>query len=503
MSPAFQAALRSWSIPPAATFLILLTALVYLRGWWLLRRAGFPLIPPWRTGAFLAGLLSLWIALASPMDVLNGFALTAHMLQHMLLMMFVPPLLLLGSPLIPLVRGLPIFAAREFAGPFVNWSVANRAGRVLTHPVVALLLMGVTMFAWHVPAAYELALQSSGWHQMEHACFLLTSLIFWWPVVQPWPSRARWQRGAMVPYLLVADLQNTVLSAVLVFSDRVLYPSYAAMPRVFGLSVLQDQVAAGAMMWVVGSVAFIVPAVVIAVQYLSRRPEPMRSAGRSEPSYLDTVFADPPNVPVFSRFMRRRFSPSRLEAIWFVILFVSAGLFFARLSSTASDDDDQALRFRQASGRFEVAVFANRELQAGPAPFSVLVQDRDTQEVLLDTNVSFEADQSGQTSPNSTTQASYQDSENKLLQRGVLDLSASGDWLLKLLLNRNSQAAQFSFPLQVEPKKAELELPWPYLALGVIAGLLGFSYLRRHRRNNLHSRVEYGAERSRSAKPLI
>ena len=87
--------------------------------------------------------------------------------------------------------------------------------------------MGVAMFAWHTPALYELALRSSAWHQVEHACFFLTSLIFWWPVVQPWPSRARWPRWAMVPYLLIADLQNTALSAILVFSDRVLYPSYS------------------------------------------------------------------------------------------------------------------------------------------------------------------------------------------------------------------------------------------------------------------------------------
>ena len=493
MSPTFQAALRSWSIPLATTFLILLTALLYLRGWWLLRRAGLPFIPPWRAVAFLAGLLSLWIALASPMDVFNAFALTAHMLQHMLLMMLVPPLLLVGAPLIPLMRGLPTFAAREFAGPLVNWSFANRAGRALTHPAVGLLLMGATMFAWHVPSAYELALRSSGWHQVEHACFLLMSLIFWWPVVQPWPSRARWQRGAMVPYLLVADLQNTVLSAALVFSDRVLYPSYAVMPRVFGLSVLQDQVAAGAMMWVLGSLAFILPAAAIAVQYLSRRPEPIRSAGRSESSYLDALLAAPPNVPAFSSFMRRRFSPRTLEAIWFVILFISVGLLSARLSSAGPDDDDQALRFRQASGPFEVAVFANRELQAGTALFSVLVQDRDTREVLLDTNVSFEAHQSGQTTRNSTTQASYHDSENKLLQRGVLDLPAPGDWQLTLALNRNLKGAQFSFPLQVEPKKTKLELPWPYFAFCVIAGLLGFSYFWRHRRNILHSHVEYGA----------
>jgi cytochrome c oxidase assembly factor CtaG len=492
MSPVFQAALRSWSIPPAATVVILFTALVYLRGWWLLRRAGLPFLPPWRAVAFLAGLLSLWVALASPMDVLNSFVLTAHMLQHMLLMMFVPPLLLLGAPLLPLLRGLPIFAAREFAGPFVKWSVANRVGRALTHPVVALLLMGVTMFAWHLPAAYELALRSSGWHQVEHACFLLASLIFWWPVVQPWPSRMQWQRPAMVPYLLVADLQNTVLSAALVFSDRVLYPSYAAMPRVFGLSALQDQVAAGSMMWVLGSLAFVLPAVAIAVQYLSRRSEPTRSPGRSEPSYLDTVFAAPPNIPIFSSFMRRRFGIRTLQATWFLILFVLAGLLFARLSSTASDDDDQVLHFRQASGLFDVAVFADRELHVGPASFSILVQDRNTRKVLLDTNVEFEAHKSGQP-PGSATQATYEDSDNKLLQGGVLDLPASGDWLLKLLLTRNSEAAEFSFPFRVEQKKAKVELPWPYVALGVIAGLLGFSYLRRHRRRSFHSRAECDA----------
>src|SRR3974390_3700270 len=130
MSPTLQDALRSWSIPLATTFLILLTALLYLRGWWLVRRAGFPFPPPWRAVAFLAGLLSLWIALASPMDVFNAFALTAHMLQHMLLMMLVPPLLLVGAPLIPLMRGLPTFPAREFAGPLVTWFFLHSAVRL-------------------------------------------------------------------------------------------------------------------------------------------------------------------------------------------------------------------------------------------------------------------------------------------------------------------------------------------------------------------------------------
>ncbi len=211
------------------------------------------------------------LRLPHPTDVFNGFVLTAHMLQHMTLMMVAPPLILMGEPLVPIVRGLPRFAAREFAGPLLNWAPAQVLGRRLISPLFALVLMGLVNFAWHTPRLYQLALDSDSWHQVEHACFFLASLLFWWPVVQPWPSQAQWPRWAIVPYLLVADLQNTTLSAILVFSDRVIYPWYLNVPRLFGFSAQQDQAAAGAIMWVVGSVAFVVPAVIIAVQCLSRR----------------------------------------------------------------------------------------------------------------------------------------------------------------------------------------------------------------------------------------
>ena len=330
------------------------------------------------------------------MDVFNGFVLTAHMLQHMVLMMIAPPLVLLGAPLVPMVRGLPVFAAREFAGPFLNWPLAGRIGRTLTHPVCALLLMGVAMFAWHTPVLYELALRSPAWHQIEHACFFVTSLIFWWPVVQPWPSKAQWPRWAMVPYLLIADLQNTALSAILVFSDRALYPSYSAVPRLFGFSALEDQVAAGAIMWVVGSLAFIVPAMVIAVQCLSRKPsrDSTISVRRRETTSLEAL---PQPVPLLSRFLPARWTGERIEAISFVVLFAVTCLCFAGLLTAGSNDDDnQALRFKDASGPFTVAVFTPAgDLTAGPSPFSVLVQDRNTHEILLDTTVDLTARPTG------------------------------------------------------------------------------------------------------------
>jgi cytochrome c oxidase assembly factor CtaG len=115
---------------------------------------------------------------------------------------------------------------------------------------------------------YELALRFEFWHEVQHFFFLGTGLLFWWPVVQPWPSRLRWPRWAMIPYLLFADIQNTALSAFLIFSERVVYPTYAAVPRLWGISALDDQAAAGAIMWVPGSVIFLIPVGILAVRLL-------------------------------------------------------------------------------------------------------------------------------------------------------------------------------------------------------------------------------------------
>ena len=92
----------------------------------------------------------------------------------------------------------------------------------------AWLAMNLAYLGWHVPPAYELALRSPGWHEVEHACFLVTSLLFWFPVIQPWPSVSRGSRWTMLPYLVGADLVNTALAAFLTFAGRVIYPSYAA-----------------------------------------------------------------------------------------------------------------------------------------------------------------------------------------------------------------------------------------------------------------------------------
>ena len=482
-SPA-QAVLLSWSIPPAASFALGLTALLYLRGWLLMRRAGVPFLPLWRAASFLLGLLSLWIALASPLDTFSGFVLTAHMLQHMILMMIAPPLILMGAPLIPLVRGLPVFAAREFAGPFLNWRAATRLGNALIHPAVALIIMGAAMFAWHTPRLYELALASGSWHEVEHACFFLASLIFWWPVIQPWPSHTRRPRWILVPYLLIGDLQNTVLSAILVFSDRLIYPSYGTTPRLFGFSALADQAAAGAIMWVIGSTVFLIPATVIAVQLLaSRRPSASHIPVRApESQAIDAAFATVRRLPSPLKFLQSRFNAKTIEAASFVVLFVVAGLCLTALASAGSDDDDQALRLSQTTGPFVVSVFAlPGNLETGLSEFNVLIQDRDTLQVVQDARVTLEAKQEGSSQSTAAVQASSDDSDNKLLQTAEVDLPAEGNWSLQVRVARDNQAAEITLPLRVVKPEGGITIHWPFVIFGILAAILLFTYWRRQR----------------------
>ena len=149
----------------------------------------------------------------------------------------------------------------------------------MTHPLTALVLFVAATWIWHAPPVYDLALRSNGWHYLQHACFLGTALVFWYPIVRPYPARPRWSPWLLLPCLFLADLSNTALAALLTFSDRLLYPYYAEVPRLAGLSPLDDQSAAGVVMWVPGSVAFLVPLFGIGVQLLSGRGASVRSQG--------------------------------------------------------------------------------------------------------------------------------------------------------------------------------------------------------------------------------
>jgi putative membrane protein len=170
-----------------------------------------------------------------------------------------------------MLRGLPRWIVRVPLRPVFKSGVLPELEAFLTRPVVAWLLMNISYIGWHIPAAYETALASENVHNLEHACFFFTNLVFWWPVIQPWPSRGAFTRWLLIPYLLLADVVNTGVSAFLCFAGRLVYPSYGLIVRPLGISALDDQAAAGAFMWVFGSMVYLIPAVAIVVQLLSPR----------------------------------------------------------------------------------------------------------------------------------------------------------------------------------------------------------------------------------------
>jgi len=185
-----------------------------------------------RAAAFTGGAAGLWVAVASPAAHLDHSLLTAHMVQHLLLMLVAAPLILIGAATPRLMRWCP-------------------------HPVFCWVTGTVTVIAWHVPSAFEYALLSPAWHNFEQASFLVSGILFWRPVIT---TPATW----LVPlYLFLATLPCDVLGAFLVFCDHVVYAHYRHTHGAFYLSALQDQTLAGAMMWVTVTFAYMIPALVI------------------------------------------------------------------------------------------------------------------------------------------------------------------------------------------------------------------------------------------------
>jgi putative membrane protein len=279
MQSASQAIFAEWSPPPILTSLIVLTALIYARGWYLLRKTRPAQFATWRLLLFCCGLATLWIAIASPLDGFADALLSAHMVEHLLLMSFAPPLILLSLPVVPLLRGLPRAFTRTIIGPLIRLRALRKFGHWFITPMVAWLAMNLTFLGWHIPAAYDFALEHETWHDIEHLCFLGTSILFWWPLIRPWPTSGRTLGWFVLPYLVLADIVNTLVSGFLAFCERPVYAYYLKKPNAFGIDPMIDQRAGAAAMWVIGSAVFLLPVMIITLSMLQRQTGPRTAAG--------------------------------------------------------------------------------------------------------------------------------------------------------------------------------------------------------------------------------
>jgi cytochrome c oxidase assembly factor CtaG len=273
--------LHSWLMPAAITLALFALALIYSRGWYRLRIDLPYVVGVWRFVAFLSGLVAVWAVLATPLAHLDHKSLTAHMVQHLVLMNLAAPSILLGDPTITLAHTLPRPYALSVTNPLLHFVPARRGWHIFFNPVFSWLVGTVCVISWHVPTAFALGMSSERWHEFEHATFFVAGLLFWWPVVQPWRSFPRYSRWSIPLYLFLATLPCDALSAFLTFCGRVVYSAYVSGAEPFNDSALRDQESAGALMWVWVTLVYLFPAVVITVQHLSERePAPLRQLSK-------------------------------------------------------------------------------------------------------------------------------------------------------------------------------------------------------------------------------
>ena len=249
---------------------LILVALIYLRGLLRLRRLDLDGVQAWHAGGFILGLFLVWLATASPLSSLDHESLTAHMVQHLLLMTFAAPSILLGKPVKTLIYGMPHRLVQVMGRSFQSTGL-HQVWSALAHPAICWLGAAITLVAWHIPAVFALGLRSQMWHGIEQVSFLASGLLFWWPVVQPWRSASKWPESSLLVYLFLATLPCDILSGFLVFCERVVYPVYFSSSQPFGLSALEDQQCAGALMWTCVTVVYVIAGAIVTARLLSSR----------------------------------------------------------------------------------------------------------------------------------------------------------------------------------------------------------------------------------------
>jgi putative membrane protein len=236
----------------------------------------------WRAAAFYAGIATIVVALDTPIDAYADRLFWVHMVQHVLLLTVAPPLLVLGRAWPRLWHPLPVAVRRAGARAFA-------AGAPLAHPGVAFALMTATVGVWHVPALYNLTLRNSLVHQFEHLSFVVTAITFWAAVLGAPPLRTRLDGARRCLYLVLAMAPGWILGIVLAFARTPLYSGYAALAhRPGGISALADQQLAAGVMWVPGSIAYVIAACWSLYSWLepehSAKLEKGRSASWSSPA---------------------------------------------------------------------------------------------------------------------------------------------------------------------------------------------------------------------------
>jgi len=271
----------------------------FMAGWLLLGGGYFLLVGPLRhrfpgsrpvpaskVASFVLGLVLMFVALQGPMHELSDYFLfSAHMVQHLVLILVMPPFLLYGTPdwaLRPLVR-------RKWGG---------RIARALTLPLVAFALNNVIFLAWHFPGPYDLMMRDHGVHVTMHLMIMITGTIMWWPVMSPLPELPRIAPVLQMVYLFLVGIPMMISAALITFSATELYTWYVEAPRVFpALSALEDQRLGGVIMWVPGGLTLWIAITLVYFRWTQRERRQDETVSLRQPRVGRSGLIVPPAFP--------------------------------------------------------------------------------------------------------------------------------------------------------------------------------------------------------------
>jgi len=282
MDPTLRAFLSSWDWRIEIITVLALAGTIYTRGWWRLRKktAARQGRSPWQAGArwrpflYVGGILILGLALMSPIDVMGSQLFFMHMIQHILLVAVVPPMLWLANPLPFMMWGLPDRARTRF-GKLLGRRGSLRLGlKKFAGPGTVWMAFVILYLGWHDSTLYNVALENEFVHDLEHLSFFGSAMLYWWHILGAGPvvHKSLSAVGRFI-FLLMAIPPNMIAGIAIAFSQSPIYPHYEAMPRLWNISVMTDQRLAGIIMWVPGSMMYIIFALILVARWLKQEEE--------------------------------------------------------------------------------------------------------------------------------------------------------------------------------------------------------------------------------------
>ena len=219
---------------------------------------------------FATGILTMFLALNGWLhDLSDAYLFSAHMVQHLLLAFAVAPLLIMGTP-------------GWMLRPVLQWPGVAAAARWLTRPVRAFAIFNIVVAVWHLPVMYNLALLHHPVHIVQHLMFIAAAIVMWWPVLSPIAELPRIAYPAQMLYLFLMSIPMSIISVYIAYADSMLFPAYAAAPRLWGISPMQDQLIGGLIMWIPGGLYFFTVISIIFFRWQQRGADDTVAAAQVE-----------------------------------------------------------------------------------------------------------------------------------------------------------------------------------------------------------------------------